>query len=223
MKSLSRKLAAYGLGAGAATLATSAQADIHYSGPLNFTGDTVYFDLLNTISPTSSPQSADNFELASSNAGQKPGAYGLSGTGGAGSVAFSDTILANKTSKLNSGDTIGSSLQFSSNGTLNDFRFLSSGEWQVGDIGFLGLEIAIDGQTDYGWAEIQLNNGGTMSDPTSGQFTLFGYAYDDSGKPIMAGGTSSPVPDSGNSIALLLLGAAGVLALRSRHAKHEAA
>ncbi|HEX3816740.1 MAG TPA: hypothetical protein VHW03_00445, partial [Chthoniobacterales bacterium] len=115
------------------------------------------------------------------------------------------------------------SLQFSSSGILNDFNIPISGEWQVGDIGFLGLQIAIDGQTDYGWAEIQLNNGGTTTGPTTGQFTLFGYAYDDSGKPIIAGGTSSPVPDSGNSIALLLLGAVGVLALRSRHAKPEAA
>lgn len=224
MKSLSRTIAAYSLGAGAATLATSAQAEIHYSGPLNFTGDTVYFDLLNTISPTAEKQSADNFELASSKSGQKPAAYGLSGNAAAGSVSV--TKLGKYrfvTPEFHSGDTIGSSPSFGTSGYLNNFSASTPpGQWQVGDIGFLGLEIAINGQTDYGWAEIQLNNGGSMMDPTAGQFTLFGYAYDDSGNPIIAGRTSSPVADSGDSIGLLLLGAAGVLALRSRRAKPEA-
>jgi hypothetical protein len=91
------------------------------------------------------------------------------------------------------------------------------GQWHVGDRGFLGLQITVNGQIDYGWADISLNNGGSPparpgdpQDPT-GQFTIYGYAYDDSGLPIGAGAIPEP-----SSLALLVAGAAGVLALRRR-------
>ncbi len=215
---LRRKIAAYGIGAGAAALATSAQADIHYSGPIDFSGDTIYFDLFNTVGPSNDMQLADNFELSSSNNGQKPTAYGLTGSGGAGSVAFfKPDFLKFATPEFASGDTIGSQ-PFRSSGYLNNFTATTpGGDWQVGDVGFLGLQIVVNGQTDFGWAEVRLNNGGTPSSFAAtaaddlGQFTLLGFAFDDSGQPIPAGAIPEP-----SSVALLALGAAGVVALRRR-------
>lgn len=220
-KPLRRKIAAYSVGAGAAALATSAHADVHYSGPLNFSGDVIYFDLLNSAPPSNDSQAEDNFRLDSSNNGQKPAAYGLTGSTATGSVAFTKVGSLKYTPEFHTTDTIGSQLSFSSEGALNNFASdTPSGQWHVGDRGFLGLEIVVNGQTDYGWAEISLNNGGTPpsrhsnhsnpDDPT-GQFTLYGYAYDDSGLPIGAGAIPEP-----SSLALLVAGAAGVAALRRR-------
>jgi len=212
------KIFAYGVGAGAAALATSAQATVHYSGPLNFSGDVIYFDVLNSVPPSNDSQAVDNFRFDSSNYGQKPAAYGLTGSNATGSVAFNSVGPFKYTPEFRSGDTIGAQLTFGSSGDLNNFASETpAGQWQVGDRGFLGLEIVVNGQTDYGWADVSLNNGGTPpsrhsnpDDPT-GQFTLYGYAYDDSGLPITAGAIPEP-----SSLALLAVGAAGVAALRRR-------
>jgi hypothetical protein len=223
---LHRKIAAYGIGAGAAALAAPAQADIHYSGALDFTANTIYFDLTNTVGPSTDMQLADNFELSSSiQNSEKPTAYGLSGTTtGAGEVAFfKPAIFEFATPEFAAGDTIGSQLDFGNGAYLNNFSATTpGGEWQVGDTGFLGLQIDINGQIDYGWAEVRLNSASPVSssstssaalnaDVADGEFTLLGYALDTSGLPIQAGAIPEP-----SSLALLALGAAGVVALRRR-------
>ena len=62
-RSLGQKLLAYGLGAGAASIAGNANADVVYSGTVDFTGNTVYFDLQNTVPPSSTIDANDDFAL----------------------------------------------------------------------------------------------------------------------------------------------------------------
>ena len=219
---LYRKIAAYGVGAGAAALAAPAQADIHYSGALDFTADTIY-----SILPTLWARATTcNWRITSSlpqrlgKNGEKPTAYGLTGSTGAGEVAiFKPDFLKFATPEFGNTDTIGSQA-FGNEGYFNDFNASTpGGQWQVGDTGFLGLQITINGQIDFGWAEVRLNSASPVSSSSSslaadvadGQFTLLGYAFQDSGAPIQAGAIPEP-----SSLALLALGATGVVALRRR-------
>ena len=48
-RSLRQKLLAYGLGAGAASIAGNAHATIVYSGTVDFTGNAIFFDLQNMV------------------------------------------------------------------------------------------------------------------------------------------------------------------------------
>jgi hypothetical protein len=84
------------------------------------------------------------------------------------------------------------------------------GQWQDGETGYLGLRFDPPAPTVYyGWAEI------TMTSRQS--ITLDGYAYDNSGAPILAGDTgeqwNTGVPEP-STLVLFALGAAGVAALR---------
>jgi len=91
------------------------------------------------------------------------------------------------------------------------------GNWGLNDSGFLGLRFLIGADTHYGWAKIEIDGGGGItldalgyeSDPNTAA-----HAEDPSNPP-----PSNGVPDSGNSLALLAIGAAGLVAFRGRQRK----
>lgn len=91
-----------------------------------------------------------------------------------------------------------------------------SGKFREGGYGFIGFVFSQNGQgSQHGWARIQ------KSGPPYYRFRLLDYAWADPGDTIKTGQRSSlgktvdVVPESG-SIGLLALGAAGLLAWRQR-------
>jgi hypothetical protein len=220
---LGQKLVRYGMGAGAASLAASAQAAIQWSGPLSLSGNEIAFSMDGFTAAASQNTTAD-FQLDSKPAKLKAGVVPQSMGAG---VAF-DTRqgqfipITNYALKLSNGATIGSNLNFSGQNSYNYFNNFypgndpvppgaMNGDWTPGDQGFLGLTFQIGGNTFYGWADISLNN---LNGNAPGVFTLHGLAYEDSGGSITAGAVPEP-----STIALLVAGAAGVLALKRRKAK----
>lgn len=217
-RTLAQKLALYGLGAGAASLATSANADIQYSGPLNFSGNTIYFDLQNTVAPSTAPDPADDF-LLSANATKMKASIGSYGSSSGQVVSETRGAFPRDYAlQLNVGTTIGSGSNFSTDGYFNNNYAggvvpagYGLGDWTFGERGFLGLSILINAQTVYGWADVQFNN---YDGSGVGSFTLFGYAYEDNGMSIPAGAIPEP-----STFALLAAGAVGVALLKRRKAK----
>lgn len=218
--SFGQKLVNYGLAAGAASLATSAKADIQYSGPLNFSGNTIYFDLQNTVPPSMTPDPATHDFILSANSTKMKASVGSYGTsagmvvGETRGAAFPRPYAL----QLNAGTTIGSGSGFATYGFFNNNYAGGTlpageglGDWTFGERGFVGMSIQINAQTVYGWADVQFNN---YDGSGVGSFTLFGYAYEDNGMSIAAGAVPEP-----STFALLAAGAAGVAFLKRRKAK----
>jgi hypothetical protein len=197
--------------AGAATAvgaAATAEADIHYSGPIN-----QHFDA------ASSSQIVAYFNLA-------PGAsFGLaqtsffSGIGAAragvfasgGTAAFAGFSASGfpYVSKLASGVNINGA-NFNAAypvGTLAFAYGYANSQWLAPGTGFIGLRFNTGSGTEYGWARV------TMDGSPGNTFTLVDYAYGDVGQSINAGQTAVPEP---GSLALLALGGAGLVAWRKR-------
>lgn len=216
-RSLPQKLALYGLGVGAASLASSAQADIVYSGSVEFSGNTIFYDLENVAPPSATPDATNHdfelnlFKAKASNLDASSTTTGNTDSAVRGMYNFQYAI------KHSAGDTIGSGGSFFTGPFLqNDYGTggivppgEDLGDWHPGDRGFLGLQLIVGSDTFFGWADVTLNN---LDGTGAGAFTLHGYAYDNiAGTPIEAGAVPEP-----SSIALLAAGAAGVLALKRR-------
>ena len=92
----------------------------------------------------------------------------------------------------------------------------SVGEFDSGDIGFIGFKFNNGSGDQYGWVRIKMSS----HHPSDHDFQLLDYAYADPGEPIMAGQSSSNqmVPGEG-SLGWLALGAAGLLAWRRRRSQ----
>lgn len=217
-RSLPQKLALYGLGVSAASFASSAKADIVYSGPVEFTGNTIFYDLENVAPPAMTGDATNHdFELSIKKA--KPSSFDNSTNAATSGYTDSVTRGMNSSSyaiKHSAGDTIGNSGNFAQSPFLqNDYpggTFPAGedlGDWHPGDRGFLGLKLVVGTDTFYGWADVTLNN---LDGSGDGAFTLHGYAYDNTaGTAIEAGAVPEP-----STIALLVAGAAGVVALKRR-------
>ena len=92
------------------------------------------------------------------------------------------------------------------------------GEWFKNDDAFAGIRVHTGGGDHLGWIQIRLQD--TNSDDWVDHMTIVDWAYNDvAGASIAAGDTGAPsaVPEPGTrAMALLAVGAAGVLALRKR-------
>jgi len=89
----------------------------------------------------------------------------------------------------------------------------SIGNWRGNQTGYLGLRFAIGPSTHYGWAEV------SVAEPNF-QVTLLRFAYDDqSDTAILAGDVGAGQVPEPSSMALMALGAAGLLAYRGRRNK----
>jgi MYXO-CTERM domain-containing protein len=89
-----------------------------------------------------------------------------------------------------------------------------AGGWQSGVTGYAGFRFKTGGTTDYGWFKLVYSD----VDGLPGSLTFLGGAFDDTGAAILTGSdVPSGTPEPGTaSLALLALGAAGVVALRRR-------
>jgi hypothetical protein len=129
---------------------------------------------------------------------------GVSGLGG-NAVAFAGIVSA---ARFNGSNSIGPRNAFRSTGKIDGPVF---GNFSPGDTGYLGLRFTITGSdTHYGWANITVNSGDTV--------TLNLLSYESLADTSIHVPTSA-VPDNGSSLALLAIGAAGLLAFRSRQRK----
>lgn len=215
-RTLSQKLAVYGLGVGAASLATSGNADIVYSGPVEFSGNTIIYDLQNIAPPATVSDGVNHdFQLSKFKVKASSSDDNTNTT----STGYTDFVTRNSSSyaiQHFAGDVIGSSGNFGSNTLLQNAypggifpAGANAGDWNPGERGFLGLKLIVGTDTFFGWADVTLNN---LDGSGSGAFTLHSYAYDNTpGTAITAGVIPEP-----STIALLAAGAAGVMALKRR-------
>jgi MYXO-CTERM domain-containing protein len=205
--------------AGAATAlagATSAEAEIHYSGrvfakfeadenkvatfPLDQPGDVIRFGHYTAVTPYGF------FEIEGKHSEAFVG-YSLF------EYAFPFRLQRSPVHYVSEGEFA----SFYNHGTLYDVNGRGYGKWGGRVTGFVGFRFDSGAGVQYGWARVRM--GGHDAD-----FILLDYAYADPGEPIKPGQTSSSeanTPSEG-SLGLLAVGAAG-LALWRRRRKAVAA
>jgi hypothetical protein len=205
--------------AGAATAvagASTAEASIHYSGPIN--------QVINA--PNSQSSAVFHFNLAPGasfspfffrvNSVSGIAAIGVHGAVSGGLNGFHNGAVYPYISKLGAGVnpathpfvTPGTSAFFAGYGTLAFRGGYVNSQWLAAGVGFIGLRFNTGAGVQYGW--IRLN----MSGATDNHYTLVDYAWGDVGDAIVTG----QIPEPG-SLALLAVGAVGLLAWRRQRAK----
>ena len=212
--SLSQRLVLYGLGAGAASVAVShADAAILYSGPVEFSGNDIHFDLQNVVPPSSSFMPQDDFKLASKPSKGKAKII----TEGSYRPAFVGLIQPNGPyiDRLVAGQVIGSTSNFYDG--LGYFDGPNNhGEWLAPERGFIGLRLTINEKNYFGWADVTLVS---ITDEEEPVFILHSYAINlKAGQSIKAGQTRKR-NEVVSPLVLLLAGASGVTALKRRKKK----
>jgi hypothetical protein len=213
--------------ASAFTCANSAEATIHYSGIIGeFFGSgrdkSARFQL---DQPRDSIRLRHSLEFEGTFSYGGTVHFGILGLAVAGFAGFYCPSLPQfaSVSKLNRGQFI-STRPFLTreSGVLAVPHFSDCvGQFDSGDLGFIGFRFNNGSGDQYGWVRIKM---GTYY-PIDNDFWLVDYAYADPGEPIRAGQTSNNdmvpeesddvVPQEG-SLGALALGAAGLLALRKR-------
>ncbi len=88
-------------------------------------------------------------------------------------------------------------------------------QWLDGGTGFVGFMFNSGAGAQYGWTRVTFNDAEVPPNGLRYKFTLVDYAFGGVGDKVKAG----QVPDSGSSLGLLALGAAGILACRRFRAK----
>jgi hypothetical protein len=203
------------------TCANSAEASIHYSGIIG-----EYFGSGRSKSASFQlDQPGDSFRLRHSLEFSGTFSYGgfahfdILGRAGAGFAGFycPSNPQVKSVSHLNRGELISRRPFLVRNPGLIAAVFTDCvGQFDTGDLGFVGFRFNNGSGDQYGWVRIKM---GTRF-PTDNDFWLVDYAYADPGEPIRAGQTSSNemVPEEG-SLAWLALGAAGLSAWRKRRSR----
>jgi hypothetical protein len=140
---------------------------------------------------------------------------GTTVSGYASNAVFHSLVLnSDFVDALGVGDVVGPGLNTSSNSAFRkakekNFVTFAVGEWNdnINETQYFGFQFDIGGNTHYGWAAVSQQLG--SADLHVGQF-----AYEDTpDTPIQIGGAEIPEP---SSMALMLLGAAGVATLKLR-------
>jgi hypothetical protein len=203
--------------ASAFTCANSAEATIHYSGIIHeYFGPygirSAHFQL---------DQPGDSFRLRHSLTFTSSG-FAHFGILGRSRASFAGFYCPNhphvaSVSKLNRGELVsGKPFLGRESGLLAHFGGRCRGQFDYGEVGFIGFKFNNGSGDQYGWVRIQFGNWY----PVNEDFWLADYAYADPGEPIRAGQTSSNemVPDKG-SLGWLALGAVGLLAWRKSRSR----
>jgi hypothetical protein len=204
MGQLEKKLAAYTF-AGAAALAGTgaARADIVYVPNVN---DQVTLGNLVTFQGiTLSAQIEGPFDAVLANAASNAAVL-LDGPVGDNVAALAFGAIIDPTTDAT---------HWSSSGKLASSDSSEAGDWSSsGGTAFLGFYFGAAGSPQAGWAQIATTaNSGTAS------FELLSYAYEtDPDVAIAAGQTPPTVTPEPSALPLLVLGGAGLLALRRRRA-----
>jgi len=201
--------------AGAATAfagSQSAEAAIHYSGPVNERFPAGHADSFNLDQP------GDFFRLSHSSGNFFFGGdtFSIFGIASEAFRGFWGVSSFHYVSKLSHGQRISTG-----NFTQYTSGFLAGGyseQWGNRGTGFIGFRFNNGAGVQYGWARIK------MSGVPDYDFVLLDYAYADPGEPLRAGETSEDTlsdeqsPDQG-SLGGLALGAAGLLAWRKSRSR----
>jgi hypothetical protein len=207
--------------ASAFTCAHSAEATIHYSGPIHrffggCSGTSVRFQL---DQPGDSIRLRHSLVFCETGYGGTAhfGVIGRAGNGLAGFYIACPSAHIISVSNLKHGAFISrrpflaknSGLMGAFTGPCNTF---SIGQFPYGEIGYIGFKFNNGSGDQYGWARVKF-----VRQQIDYDFYLMDYAYADPGERIRAGQTASNnmVLEEG-SLGVLALGAAGLLAWRKR-------
>lgn len=206
MQSETRKVWAGGIAAGLAAgfSASKSQATVIYT-PANDTVDAVNPQVNIDFENDGSPPISIDYDSTNGLTWQKQTEFTFPGY-------IADPVNSSYVAALPFGESIDSidSFQTTSPAFLNDTT--SDSDFVASDppsVQYIGVEFGtpMTGY-DYGWIGFEVTDDSSLAD-LSGIVT--GYAYDDSGAPITAGAVPEPT-----SLALLAMGAAGLMAYRGR-------
>lgn len=220
---------AYAAAAAASSFAAahSAEATIHYSGPINqkVAGTHVFTFDLGSGGVTFKVIHRWDYKGPSTSHGGGEAFFGIYGPGaafkGAFFCPFGDLASA---SKLNPRDTLSGGSFFPGAAVLavrygDCHGYGGDGQFQDPGNGLVGFKFNTGAGDQYGWARINIQPE-TGTGPTAFKFKLVDYAYGDPGEIVVAGQkesrSSAPALESLGGLAM---GAAGLLAWRRRRIK----
>jgi hypothetical protein len=219
-----KRLALYGIAAGAALAGGAAPADANTITldltTLPLTSRTtpvdgsLYFDVNASSAAaavSTSPFAGADFHVFNTHNGAKTLAGASNNGMGINGIASTNGI---KAARFSASNFVGPQNNFASHlvklGSRNPIT--NFGNFAPGDTGSIGLRFTIGSATHYGWATLTLNSNLTVA------LDVLGYeTTPDTASHVEAANRPS-VPDRGSSLALLALGAAGLLALRRQQA-----
>ena len=213
--STSRWLAYAAAGAATALAGTqSAEAEIHYSGRINVKVTGSHTFPLDPAGPANLVFWHDYYYYcrytSSCTIWARSAMFGLN----QGSPAGFFSGRFGSVSRLYRGDAI-SARPFSAGANILAAYYADRGQFQVGDVGFIGFKFNNGSGDQYGWARIRIGVSSHLN-----VVWLMDYAYADPGESIRAGEKPSHemVTDEG-SLGWLAAGAVGLLAWRKSRSR----
>jgi MYXO-CTERM domain-containing protein len=206
--------------ASAFTCANSAEATIHYSGRIGefFGSEDDKIARFQLDQPGDSIRLRHSLSFCCTESYGGDAFFSIRGRAGnafAGFYCPSNPQIAS-VSKLNRGQLIaGRPFLARNSGVLASLGYCA-GQFDSGDLGFIGFKFNNGSGDQYGWVRIRM----ITRWPIDHDFWLVDYAYADPGEPIRAGQKSSneTAPEEG-SLGWLALGAVGLLAWRKRRSR----
>ena len=209
-----KRLALYGVAAGA-VLATGASAHatlitLDLTGlpttSRSTNGTELFFDV--NAASAAAAVSATNFagaDFRAFNFGPGPALYGSISGLAAGNAIAGNQSESFKAANLQASNIVGPDASFGQQAKVNG----PVADWGLNDSGFLGLRFMIGADTHYGWAKIETDSVGNI--------IVNGLGYEsnpDTPAHVEDPSQAPSVPDQGSTLALLAIGAAGLVAFR---------